>query len=64
MKELENIYRRLFAAFGSCKEIDAVQDLYKDMTTSTKLDTDKVTYGIYYQALIACKRDRSTDGHS
>eukprot|EP00352_Strombidinopsis_acuminata_P003858 CAMPEP_0176401920 /NCGR_PEP_ID=MMETSP0126-20121128/48825_1 /TAXON_ID=141414 ORGANISM="Strombidinopsis acuminatum, Strain SPMC142" /NCGR_SAMPLE_ID=MMETSP0126 /ASSEMBLY_ACC=CAM_ASM_000229 /LENGTH=188 /DNA_ID=CAMNT_0017779149 /DNA_START=447 /DNA_END=1017 /DNA_ORIENTATION=+ len=55
MKELENIYRRLFAAFGSCKEIDAVQDLYKDMTTSTKLETDKITYGIYYQAQFPAK---------
>lgn len=55
MRETEIIYRRLFEACGTCLLVDQVKDLYREMQTIKNLETDKVTYAAYYQALMKCK---------
>ena len=52
MREVEIIYRRMFEACGSCKQHEQVKELYKEMKTLKYLDTDKITFGTYYQALL------------
>jgi len=55
VRETEIIYRRLFEACGNCFLVDQVKDLYREMQSIKNLETDKVTYATYYQALMKCK---------
>lgn len=55
MRDIEYIYRRLFESCGTCKQINPLIEIYKDMNKN-KIEPDKVTFGTYYQALLQCKR--------
>lgn len=55
MRDIEFIYRRLFQSCGTCKQINLLREIYKDMNKN-KIEPDKVTSGTYYQALLQCKR--------
>lgn len=50
MRDIEFIYRRLFDACGSCKQINHLVEIFKDMNKN-KIEADKVTSGTYFQAL-------------
>ena len=56
MREVEIIYRRMFEACGSCQQQTQVKELYKEMKALKYLDSDKITYGTYYQSLLLCQR--------
>jgi hypothetical protein len=60
LREAEIIYRRLFEVCGVCKEADLLQKLNNDMKCEKYIDADKVTYGVYYQALLLSKKGRSS----
>jgi len=62
LRETELIYRRLFEACGNCFLVDQVKDLYREMQSIKNLETDKVTYATYYQALMKCKDAVETQG--
>lgn len=51
MRDIEFIYRRLFEACGTTKQITELRELYKEMVKN-KIEPDKVTSGVYYQALL------------
>jgi len=55
MRDIEIIYRRMFESCGTCKQVNQLRELYKEMIKN-KIEPDKVTSGTYYQALIQCKR--------
>ena len=55
MRDIEFIYRRLFESCGTVKQITELREIYKDMIKN-KIEPNKVTSGVYYQALLQCKR--------
>jgi pentatricopeptide repeat protein len=59
MRDLELIYRRLFESCGTCKQINELRELHREMLKN-KIEPDKVTSGTYYQALLQCKRRGGT----
>lgn len=59
MRDIEFIYRRLFICCGNCKQINELRELNKEMVKNN-VQPDKVTSGIYYQALLECKRRGGT----
>lgn len=47
MRDIEFIYRRLFEACGTTKQINELRDMHKEMIKN-KIEPDKVTSGVYY----------------
>jgi len=47
MRDIELIYRWLFDACGTCKQINELREMYKEMTKYNVIP-DKVTSGVYY----------------
>jgi hypothetical protein len=60
MREVEVIYRRMFEACGLCMQLEQIKQLYAELQETHNFTGDKVTYGIYYQALLLCQRKRSS----
>jgi len=51
MRDIEYIYRKLFYSCGTCKQINELRELHKDMLKN-KVSPDKITSGTYYHALL------------
>jgi len=60
MRDIEFIYIRLFESCGTTKQISELRSIYKDMIKN-KIEPNKVTSGVYYQALLQCKRRAGTE---
>jgi pentatricopeptide repeat protein len=55
MREVEQIYRRLFESCGTCRLQDEILELFNDMKRN-KIEPDKITFCTYYQAFLISKK--------
>lgn len=55
MREVEQIYRRLFESCGTCRLQEEILELFNDMKRN-KIEPDKITFCTYYQAFLVSKK--------